>query len=240
MTVANQVGGPCATCILRSSNFCGTLLHPSGEQEEQHGLRQVFAGASANQTIYHRNETSEDVYVLCYGWATCLVQLSDGRKQILSILLAGDLFSSKMIFTNALHFSVQALTDVRLSRINRADLKAKLFSNPAKLDALGKICMAEGKAADDLLVDLGRRTADERIAHLILSLTERISRRTVIRDGRYPFPLRQQDIADTLGLTPEHVSRVVTKFRNAKLFEFSAGFLQIHNAGELERIGRPR
>jgi CRP-like cAMP-binding protein len=173
-------------------------------------------------------------------WAAGLVQLSDGCRQILSILLAGDIFSSKMVFANALHFSVQALTDVRVSRINRADLKARLFGNPTMFEALAQVCIAESKAADDMLVDLGRRTAEERIAHLILSLTERIARRNVIRDQRYPFPLRQQDIADTLGLTPEHVSRVIGKFRNAKFFELSAGHLQIHDMGKLDRIGRPK
>jgi len=239
MPLANQSTSPCASCVLRSSNFCGAVLHRDGAQTEP-PVRQTFSGASAGQTIYYRNEPSEDTLILCYGWAANLVQLSDGRKQILSIVLAGDLISSKLIFSNALHFSVQALTDIRLSRVNRADLKRRLLGDRAAIEAAAKVCLAEAKAVDDLVVDLGRRTAEERIAHLILSLTERIEQRSVIRDGRYPFPLRQQDIADMLGLTPEHVSRIVGKFRNAKLFEFAGGVLQVHDAEALERAGRLR
>ncbi len=56
--------------------------------------------------------------------------------------------------------------------------------------------------------------------------------------GDTRFPLRQQDIADLLGLTPEHVSRVVTKLRNAGLFEFSGGFLQVRDIEALRRTGR--
>lgn len=180
---------------------------------------------------------NEDVYILCYGWAVGYVRLPDGRRQILSILLAGDLFSSKLIFKETPHFAVQSLTDARFSRISRADLKARLDRNPNALGALAKVCVEEGTAADDLLIDLGRRSADERIARLILSVTERLRSRVVIREERYPFPLRQQDIADVVGLTPVHVSRVIKKFRQTGLIEWAGGSLTIVDPVGLRRIG---
>ena len=235
---------PCAACWQRASSFCHALLDlgrsAEPRQPGRHHLRQTFGGAGPYDIVYLHDEKSEDAYILCYGWAARVAQLSDGRRQILSILLAGDLFSPRLIFAQALRFSVQALTAVRFSRINRADLKARLAANAGMLDAFAETCIAEAEAADRLLVDLGRRTAAERIAHLILSLTERIGRRTVIREQRYPFPIRQQDIADILGLTPAHVSRVITRLRRAKLIEVSGGSLRILDPRELERIGRPR
>ena len=63
--------------------------------------------------------------------------------------------------------------------------------------------------------------------------------RHVIRGQRYAFPLRQQDIADIVGLTPVHVSRVFTKFRQSGVIELAGGTLAILNLPELERIGRP-
>jgi CRP-like cAMP-binding protein len=241
MTVAERKAGHCATCPLRPSSFCGALLDAPAQQREAFPdrLRQTFAGAGPHQTVYFRGEPSEDVYILCYGWAIGFVQLSDGRKQTLSVLLGGDLFSSRLVFEPALHFSVQALTEVRFSRINRADLKARLAASSRTFEALAKACLDESKAVENLLIDLGRRTADERIAHLILSVTERLRGRNVIREQFYPFPLRQQDIADIVGLTPQHVSRVITKFRQAGLIEISGGRLTIMNLPELERIGPP-
>lgn len=237
-----QERSACVTCPLRPISFCGTLLdQPEKPQQlSRPRLRQAFGAAGPYQTIHFRGERSDDAYILCHGWAAGVAQLADGRKQILSIMLAGDLCSSKMIFQESLHFSIQALTHIRFSRVNREDVKARLIANPMTLEALGKLCAEEGKTADDLLVDLGRRSAEERIAHLILSLAERIARRSVIREQRYPFPLRQQDIADILGLTSVHVSRVITRFRKANLVEFSGGNLRIVNFSELERIGRPR
>ncbi len=103
MASPSPSSSPCSTCVLRSSGFCGIVL--------QHGepgapaIRQTFSIVNAGQTIAYRDEPSEDVIVLCYGWAANLVRLADGRRQILAMPLAGDVISTKMIFTDTLHFS---------------------------------------------------------------------------------------------------------------------------------------
>jgi CRP-like cAMP-binding protein len=223
---------------LQPANFCGSLLHQP--ESAQRSLRRSFAGAEANQNIYARGEISDDIYILCQGWAFAVVPLADGRRQILNVLMAGDMFSAHMAFEGRLDFSVHALTAVRYSRINRDDLKATLSADPQILDALTRICAGERRAANNMIIDLGRRSADERIAHLILTITGRIGERSIIREQTYPFPLRQQDIADMSGLTPVHVSRVLGKFRQANLIDLSGGKLRINNIEELRRIGLPR
>jgi CRP-like cAMP-binding protein len=59
----------------------------------------------------------------------------------------------------------------------------------------------------------------------------------VIREQRYPFPLRQQHIADAVGVTPVHVNRILSRFRDRGLVELSDCVLQVFNLPELERIG---
>jgi CRP/FNR family transcriptional regulator len=229
----------CASCAFRTASFCSALIDAS-DAKTRPPLRQSFGGATANQTVYYRGAATDDVFVLCQGWAFRVAQLADGRRQILSVLQAGDLFSAKLVFQNAIDTSVQALTEIRFSRIKRADLRARMALNPALLDAFAGICASEARTADALLIDLGRRTADERIAHFILSIAKRYGERNVVRDLRFPFPFRQQDIADLLGLTPVHVSRVMTKLRQASLIELASGILKILNLPELENIGCPR
>lgn len=231
---------PCASCPLQTGSFCGSLLKQSGPAHKERGLRRAFAGAEPGQTIYARGEMSDDIYILCHGWAFAVAQLADGRRQILNVLMAGDMFSAHMAFDDSLDFSIQAVTAIRYSRINRDDLKAMLFADPKVLEALTRICAMERRAANDMIVDLGRRSADERIAHLLLAIAERIGQRSIIREQTYPFPLRQQDIADLSGLTPVHVSRVLGKFRQANLVELSGGKLRINDIDGLRRIGLPR
>lgn len=205
--------------------------------DQQHANWQHHRIVPAGKQIATRNQVSEDVFVLCGGWGFRFFQLPDGRRQILNFLLPGDLFSVTSVFEQRFHFSVQALTAVQVSGMRREEVQARLVVNPRILMALAESCTAESEAADKSLTALGQYSAEERIAHLLLHLLRRIAARSVIREQRYPFPLRQQHIADTVGLTTVHVSRIFSLFRDRGVIEVSDGVLKVFNLPELERIG---
>jgi CRP-like cAMP-binding protein len=215
------------------------LLGSDSEAGRQRGW-QHFVAARAGEQIVVRNQAYEDVFVLCAGWAFRYFQLSNGRRQILKFLLPGDMFSSVAVFEKSFHFSVKALTEVQLSGFVRSEIRARCAVSPDVQAALASSCIADTRDTTELLTALGQRTAEERIAHLLLHLMPRIAARSVIREQRYPFPLRQQHIADAVGLTPVHVSRVIGAFRERRLLDVSDGFLRIINLPELERIGSLR
>ncbi len=175
--------------------------------------------------------------MLCRGWAFRYFQLSDGRRQILKFLLPGDIFSSIAAFEKTFQFSVKALTEVQLSGFARTEIRARCAASPDVQSAIANSCIADNRYTTELLTSLGQRSAEERIAHLLLSLLPRIAARNVIREQRYPFPLRQQHIADAVGLTSVHVSRIFGLFRERRILALSEGVLQVFNLPELERIG---
>ena len=90
-----------------------------------------------------------------------------------------------------------------------------------------------------MTIDLGRRTADERLARLILRLMKRLAKRGMVQGQTMEFPLRQHQIADATGLTPVHVSRVLGNFRRKGLIEINGRSLTILNATELNRVANP-
>ena len=193
--------------------------------------------ARADEQIVIRNQAYDDVFVLCAGWAFRYFQLSDGRRQILKFLLPGDIFSSVSVFERTFHFSVKALTEVQLSGFARTEIRSRCAASADVQSAIASSCMADNHHTTELLTALGQRSAEERIAHLLLNLLPRIAARNVIREQRYPFPLRQQHIADAVGLTSVHVSRVLSLFRDRRVLELSEGVLKVLNPPELERIG---
>jgi CRP-like cAMP-binding protein len=198
---------------------------------------QNFFSARPGEQIVVRNQTYDDVFVLCAGWAFGYFQLADGRRQILKFLLPGDMLSSLAVFEKSSYLSVKALTGVQLSGFERSEIRARFAVSPEIQSALANSCIADVRHATELLTALGQCTAEQRIAHLLLHLIPRIAARNVIREQRYPFPLRQQHIADAVGLTPVHVSRVLGSFRERQLVDLSEGVLKVINLPELERIG---
>lgn len=229
---------PCVTCPNRKFGFCGALLDtPEETQSQKQPNWQHYRAARPGEQIIVRNQTSDDVFVLCDGWAFRFFQLSNGRRQILNFLLPGDLFSTVAVFEDRPNFSAQALTEARLSGFSRSAVRARCAADSRMTAALAKSCIAETYSADGLLTALGQRSAEERIAYLFLHLMQRIAARSVIREQRYRLPLRQQHIADAVGLTAVHVSRVISLFRDQGLIEFSSGVLQVLNLPELKRIG---
>ncbi len=229
----------CVTCPHRETGLCGTLLESSsGDPKAGHQPGwQHFGTARAGEQIVVRNQAYNDVFVLCAGWAFRYVQLSDGHRQILKFLLPGDIFSAIAVFEETFHFSIKALTDVQLSGFARTEIRAKCAVSPDVRSAVADSCISDNRYTTELLTSLGQRSAEERIAHLLLSLLPRIAARNVIREQRYPFPLRQQHIADTVGLTSVHVSRILGLFRERRILTLSEGVLQVFNLPELERIG---
>lgn len=232
---------PCATCLVRNLGFSGALL---GQHSSEQGLTekpswQEFRRLRAGENIVTRGSVSDYVYVLCHGWAFRYHRLPNGRRQILQILLDGDLFSAVTAFEETLHFSVQALTDVRISRFHRAALTARLAADPRLYAALTKSCIEQGNDVDELVTVLGQRSAEQRLAYLFLHFIRRLLARLPTLK-HYPFPLRQQHIAEMIGLTPVHVSRVMRTFRERKLIDLSGGVLTVLDADELERIGSLR
>ena len=122
----------------------------------------------------------------------------------------------------------------------RSDLRAALFQHPDLLETLAKDWIEERKNSDQLAVDLGRRTADERIARLILNLMDRLAKRGMAQDQTMDFPLRQHHIADATGLTPVHVSKVLSGFRRSGLIDYGNRSLTILDIASLQRIASLR
>ena len=190
----------------------------------------------ARRLILHPKEWSEFVPIICNGWAMSSVALPDGRRQIISFLLPGDVVSAGSLLAPLSGHTVEAITEVTYRKFKRDEIKALLFGNSDLLERLFGLWNEAKIRADQLALDLGRRRADERIARLILRLADKIAKRNIERGQTIEFPLRQRHIADATGLTPVHVSKVLGELQRAGLLEISSRSLTIINEAELQRL----
>jgi CRP/FNR family transcriptional regulator len=234
----------CSACALYKFNLCAATrekvqsmanLHPGASQ-----LTPSTHTIPARRKIYHPREWSEFVPIICNGLALSSISLLDGRRQILTVLLQGDIVFSAGLLEPMSGRAVEAITKVTYRRFKRSEFKVLLFEYPDLFEMLTKIWSEERARADQLAVDLGRRKADERIARLILNLAERLAERGMMSGKTMEFPLRQRQIADAMGLTPVHVNKVLGGFQRAGLIEISGRSLTITDATELREVAGPQ
>jgi len=168
------------------------------------------------------------VPIICSGWALSAVMLADGSRQILSFLLPGDVVSPCLMFEPKPTCFVEAITTVTYRAFDRAGLWQLVAANPSAMEAMARVWTQQRRRAEELIVDLGRRSAAERIARLILGLVERLQERGLTSGPlEIDFPLRQHHIADATGLTPVHVSKLLSEFRRRELIRLSERSLAI-------------
>lgn len=223
--------GACAACPVRRH----TLYAPIAESRaaEIAALRRESLMIPARRIILRQGEVPSTVFVLYDGWAFRFTLLSDGRRQILSFLLPGELISLPALRLAPLRFSVQALTAVSLCAFNTKDLAGFVQDNPVLTMSLVNECAREAESADRRVTDLGRRSATERVARLILEIESRLRALDRVEGDSFEFPLRQEHIADALGLTAVHVSRTLSGLRDEGLLSLGQGVLMMHNRQRL-------
>jgi CRP/FNR family transcriptional regulator, anaerobic regulatory protein len=208
----------------------------------QTGLQPSLHTVPARRIIFRERDHCDVVSIICEGWAATVVMLSDSSRQIVSFLLPGDIVSTASLFEPRAPCSLEAITEVRYCAFKRTEFKDVLLKHADLFEKFSRAWTEEKSRADQLIVDLGRRTAEERIARLIVGLQERLAQRRLLQPEamEMDFPLRQHHIADASGLTPVHVSKVLSEFRRSGLIKISDRTLTILDPAGFRRVAHMR
>jgi CRP-like cAMP-binding protein len=194
--------------------------------------RPSFRTLKVGETLYFQGDESRYIYLLLDGWAFRHQSLEDGRRQILDFALAGAVFGFPA--ASVLTHGVEALTPCTFSVFTRDNLFDLLQRVPVLgLRFIEVMAGAEARAYEHL-TSVGRRTARERVAHLLMELLLR-SRRVepVGSTARMTLPLMQPHIGDALGLASETVCRTLAAMRKDGVLVLRAQRLEVLNIRRL-------
>jgi len=163
-------------------------------------------------------------------------QLPDGRRQVLSLMLPGDLCDAHAFIHEPMDHSIAALTAVRYAEVSQADFEALLNDSPRLLRAMWWSELVTLSIQREWTTNIGQRQAYERIAHLLCETFARLQAIGLTRADSCDFPLTQGDIADATGLTPVHVNRMVQALRHDGLIELRDKRLTLLNPAKLRQV----
>jgi CRP/FNR family transcriptional regulator, anaerobic regulatory protein len=192
----------------------------------------------AGKILLHEGEASPYLYTLLEGWMYRHKSLSDGRRQILNYSLPGDFVGMQSAVLLEMQHSVEALTDVRLCVFPREKLWSLYSTQPGLGFDLTWLVSREEKMLDDHLLSIGRRSALERMAYLVLLLHRRARDLGMLEGQGVELPLNQQHVADTLGLSIVHTNKTLRKLYDRNVISWKQRTLTVLDEGELARIAR--
>lgn len=187
------------------------------------------------QDIIREGEQPGTVNFIIEGWAQRYKQLVDGRRQILSFVVAGDLCHSNFALGPMDH-SLAAVTRVKLGSMSRFEFREMVDRSPQFAQALWRSELVATAMQREWTISIGRRTASERVAHLFCEMFVRLKAIGATQGNACEFPLRQQEIAEATGLTQVHVNRTIQELRRHGLIELHHRRLVILDLGQLMSV----
>jgi CRP-like cAMP-binding protein len=186
--------------------------------------------------LVREGERIDRVHLVVSGWAARYKLLPNGARQITALMLPGDLCDLRCTALARMDDGIVALTPIRVAYILPDAIAGLERTRPAVAHALAWYGLVEQATMRAWIVNMGRRHALERVAHLFCELSTRLA---VVSDlpGQPPhFPLTQEEIADALGLTAVHVNRVLNELRRRGLITSRRGGLTVLDLPMLKQM----
>ncbi|WP_197418488.1 Crp/Fnr family transcriptional regulator [Sphingomonas sp. CCH9-F2] len=204
--------------------------------DDRHAIETICAGTrtiGGHKDIVREGEKPEHIHIMLDGWAARYKALPDGGRQITGFLLPGDICDMGAAVLKQADHSVLALTQVTIASVTRTALIEATRERSRLAQAFWWASLVDEAVLRTWIVNLGRRDAHARIAHLLCELHARIKRVGQIQDGEFSLPLTQEQLADALGLTSVHVNRTLQRLRAEGLVALRNRTLTILDADRL-------
>jgi CRP-like cAMP-binding protein len=195
-------------------------------------VRQV----EAREDIIREGDRPDSVHVIVEGFACRYKTLPGGERQIIAFLVPGDLCDLHVSILGEMDHAISTLAPSKIAYIPREAIEQLTTKHPAITRALWWATLVDEGTLREWLVNAGRRSADKQMAHLFCELLVRLQSVGLVRDNSFDFPLTQEELADTLGLSTVHVNRVLQQLRDDGLITLRNKRLTVDDAERLKEF----
>lgn len=186
--------------------------------------------------IVSQGQSLGNMFIIVEGWAMRYKTLMDGRRQIVSFLVAGDVCDPYCFLLHKADHSIGTITDVATVTVNRGTMEDIVLSHPGLAKAMWVNALVTASIQREWCVSIGQRSAFERLSHLFCEMYSRLEVVGLAENGRCAFPVNQYDLADATGMTAVHVNRVLQELRNRGLIQLQRPDLFIPDVPRLQAV----
>ena len=178
---------------------------------------------------------------LCFvkdGYAIRYKLLRSGKRQILNVILPGDVIGFPVSFFDRSMYSIVAVSDLTYNSCPLDSYVRLCYEQPQFGLALSWLAAHEAAIYAEHIVDLGRRTPIERLAHFLLEIHARLQAVGLAEKASFNLPFSQEVMADSLGLSVPHLNRMIQKLRAEQLINIQLRLVELIDMRSLQTLAQ--
>jgi CRP-like cAMP-binding protein len=212
-----------------------TVLTP---EEQQVLLDMPMSGGSVrpDEIVVPREATVQNTCIVATGIIARTKHTRDGERQITSFYVSGDMPDLFTLMRPSPALSLRAVCSSEIIRIPHRALQEAASNYPSIAEAFWREATREGDIASEWVVNLGARSAKERLAHLFCEMAVKLDC-VQDTDTHFDFPVTQTHLGEATGLSTVHVNRSLQSLRKDGLLRFEHGKVVIPDWQAMVRAG---
>ena len=199
------------------------------------GSRNVKAFGT-REDIVHEGDRPRVVNIILDGFACRYKSLEDGRRQIVGFFTPGDICDPRVFILKEMDHSIGSLGPVRFAEVGEEAMMEVMNASPRISQAMWWSTMVEEAIAREWIMNVGQRSATERMAHLLCELFIRLRAVGLTSDDGVDLPMTQVELADALGLSSVHINRTLQDLRASGLIIWKGKRLTIPDLRALQAV----
>ena len=190
----------------------------------------------AREIIVADGQRPSECCLIASGFAFRSKTTADGERQVLSVHIPGEIPDLQSLHLGIMDHDLIAVTPCTVGFISHDDLIEICRQRPNLANALWRETLVDGALFREWIVNVGRRQAVPRMAHLLLELHKRLNTIGLARDGEFALAITQSDLGDCLGLSTVHINRVLQYLRKEGIVQVSRSEFRILDGDRIEAL----
>ncbi|MGR3512051.1 MAG: Crp/Fnr family transcriptional regulator [Paracoccaceae bacterium] len=191
----------------------------------------------AGTTLLMEGSNSPQLFTALEGMGLRYKRLPNGRRQVVNFIFPGDFIVLQAGVMGEMKHSVETATQMTLCVFDRAGIWTFFREQPERAFDLTWLASVEEYFLSGAMASIGQMTAAQRVFWGLMRFHTRCERLTLTTSNGSPFPFLHADLADALGLSPEHLSRTLSKLRKQQVVDVTEGVVRILDEDACRKIG---
>jgi CRP-like cAMP-binding protein len=197
-------------------------------------IRGRVIAAAAGQELACEGDPSDRIRIVLTGWMARYKTLEDGRRQIVNFILPGETCDAFVYLLAHMDHSIVSLTPATFAEIDRERFEVFIATDRSLSEAFWCETLSNAAIQREWTMNLGRRDAFERVAHLLCEIIERLRPVGLCEGNSCALPVTQLDLADATGLSVVHVNRTLQELRSSGLIVLRDRILTVNDLEALK------